>query len=121
MAMAAALLVMVFSAHSSAAELFFNAQPRHDRWNWGYCAPPYPPACIDALAKAPKDRADCEKTVERYVASVFVYRGCLAAETERAVREANHVLQSMKCPKDPRYCYDLPQPNASSVGNSRRR
>ena len=115
-ATAGALLLMVFSAHSSASELFSNAQARDDRWSWGYCPPPYPPACVDTLAELPKDRAACEKAVDAYVASVFAYRTCLAAETERAVREVNSVLQIVKCPKDRRYCYNLPQAGASSEG-----
>jgi hypothetical protein len=92
-----------------------GAQAGDDRWGLSYCPPPYPPACVEATAKtsniSPRDRLACEQAVERYVASVFAYRVCLSGEMERAVREANRVLQIMKCPKDKRYCYDLPQPD----------
>ncbi len=90
-----------------------NAQAGDDRWNWGYCAPPYPPACAGAPARTPKDRLSCDQSVEQYIASVFRYRACLASETERAVREANRVLQITRCPKDKRYCFDLPQVDPS--------
>ena len=118
---AATLLLMAFCTPLPAADLFFDAQTRDDRWSWGYCAPPYPPACVDQLSKAPKDRTSCEKEIDSYVANVFRYRGCLSAETERAVREANRVLQIMKCPRDERYCYDLPQAGASSNRSKYRR
>ena len=98
-----------------------SAQAGDDRWGWSYCPPPYPPACVETFAKPPGKTADkpsrerlaCEQTVERYVSSVFAYRVCLTRETERAVREANRVLQILKCPEDKRYCYDLPQPDAA--------
>ncbi|WP_294537458.1 hypothetical protein [uncultured Rhodoblastus sp.] len=98
-----------------------GAKAGDDRWNWSYCPPPYPPACVEVYAKStnktaekasaipPRDRLACEQAVEHYVASVFAYRVCLSGETERAVREANRVLQILKCPIDKRYCYDLPQ------------
>jgi hypothetical protein len=98
-----------------------GAQAGDDRWGWSYCPPPYPPACVETFAKPPgrtpdkpsRERLACEQMVERYVTSVFAYRVCLTGEMERAVREANRVLQILKCPVDKRYCYDLPQPAAS--------
>lgn len=97
-----------------------SAQAGDDRWGWSYCAPPYPPACVETARppgkpsdKPSAERLACQQIVERYVASVFAYRVCLTGETERAVREANRVLQILKCPEDKRYCYDLPQPGSS--------
>ncbi len=85
------------------------AQAGEDRWQWGYCAPPYPPACVGAPAKEAKARKSCEQATEVYVADVFKYRDCLTKEMERAVLEANKVIQAMKCPKDARFCYDASQ------------
>lgn len=100
-----------------------DAQAGDDRWGWRYCSPPYPPACVETSAKAPgkpsDERLACEKAVQSYVASVFAYRVCLAGETERAVREANRVLQTLKCPEDKRYCYDLPPPASSEAQKPR--
>jgi hypothetical protein len=98
-----------------------GAQAGDDRWGWSYCSPPYPPACVETLSrptgktpdKPSRERLACEQLVERYVTSVFTYRVCLNGETERAVREANRILQILKCPVDKRYCYDLPQPGSS--------
>jgi hypothetical protein len=98
-----------------------GAQAGDDRWGWSYCPPPYPPACVETFSKPrektpetpSRERLACERMVERYVTSVFAYRVCLNGETERAVREANRVLQILKCPVDKRYCYDLPQPGSS--------
>jgi hypothetical protein len=81
-------------------------QAGDDRWQWAYCAPPYPPACVGARVKEPKARTSCEQDAEAYVADVFKYRDCLTKEMERAVREANKVIQTLKCPKDARFCYD---------------
>ena len=119
-----AVLVFLHSVLSSAA------QAGDDRFSWSYCAAPYPPACVESSSKAPGanslktsdktsrrnsvlspgERLACEQAVERYVASVFAYRACLSGETERAVREANRIIQIMKCPEDERYCYGLAQP-----------
>jgi hypothetical protein len=85
------------------------ARAGDDRWQWTYCAPPYPPACAEAPAKEGKARTACEQAAEAYVAAVFAYRACLTNEMERAVREANKVIQSLKCPTDARFCYDSPR------------
>ena len=61
----------------------------------------------------------CETDVERYVASVFAYRGCIAAETERAVREANATIRKMRCARDPAFCPQ--QPAELEPAPSRRR
>jgi hypothetical protein len=73
------------------------AQAHEDRSNLGYCPPPYPPGCVDTLSEHPEARPECTKKVEAYVASVFQYRTCLANEIKRAVREANNVLENLKC------------------------
>jgi hypothetical protein len=83
------------------------SQAEDDRWGWGYCAPPYPPACVASPGKGPDARSTCEQDTEIYIASVFKYRECLSKEMERAVLEANHALQRLKCPTDDRFCYDL--------------
>lgn len=76
---------------------------------FGYCAPPTPPSCVEATADASEKKLKaCEADVERYVASVFVYRGCIAAETERAVREANATIRKMRCARDPNFCPQAP-------------
>lgn len=80
-----------------------------DRWQWAYCAPPYPPACVGATAREPQARTSCEQAADAYVTEVFKYRDCLTKEMERAVREANKVIQTLKCPKDARFCYNSPR------------
>lgn len=73
--------------------------------HFGYCAPPVPPSCVNRVADAGEKKLKaCEADVERYVASVFAYRGCIAAETERAVREANLTIRKMRCARDPNFC-----------------
>lgn len=73
--------------------------------HFGYCAPPVPPSCVNRVADAGEKKLKaCEEDVERYVASVFAYRGCIAAETERAVREANLTIRKMRCVRDPNFC-----------------
>lgn len=76
---------------------------------FGYCAPPTPPACVETTNEASEKKLKaCEADVERYVASVFAYRGCIAAETERAVREANATIRKMRCARDPNFCPQAP-------------
>ncbi|MFT4096570.1 MAG: hypothetical protein QM651_05565 [Rhodoblastus sp.] len=78
--------------------------------HFGYCAPPTPPSCVNAMTDAGEKKLKaCEQDVERYVASVFAYRGCIAAETERAVREANATIRKMRCVRDPSFCPQLPE------------
>jgi|GEM_PF-3065942 len=95
----AAVLPIVSSLAAKAGE---------DRWQWAYCAPPYPPACVGAPAKEAKARLSCERAADAYVADVFKYRDCLNKEMQRAVLEANKVIQTLKCRKDARFCYDTP-------------
>ena len=83
-----------------------DAAETHSRF--GFCAPPFAPPCADARAPTVAERKRCEAETERYVASVFAYRGCLAAETERAVREANATIRKMRCARDPGFCPQAP-------------
>ena len=85
-----------------------GAQAHEEPRSWGYCPPPYPPDCVDTLRKNPETSANCEREVEAYVASVFNYRACLASESERAVREANHVTQNLRCIMDTTSCRQGP-------------
>lgn len=82
---------------------------------FGYCAPPFPPPCADNNRMTPAELSRCEADGERYVASVFAYRGCLAAETERAVREANAAIRKLRCARDPNLCAEpAPQPESKA-------
>lgn len=74
-----------------------SAKATDDRWGLGYCPPPYPPPCVARLDGTLETAVSCGKDVEAYVASVFRYRECVSSETERAVREANRIIQSLKC------------------------
>lgn len=71
---------------------------------FGYCPPPTPPACVATAARKPNALVTCEQEVERYVATVFAYRACMAAETERAVRESNEIIRKMRCAREPANC-----------------
>ncbi|MDR3450065.1 MAG: hypothetical protein P4M15_10040, partial [Alphaproteobacteria bacterium] len=68
-----------------------------DRWGWNYCAPPYPPTCVEHLGPKKSSEEACAKLVQLYITSVFAYRECQSRELERAVLEANHVSSAMKC------------------------
>ncbi len=71
---------------------------------FGFCPPPLPPKCASALSAGRGNVETCASEVESYVAFVFRYRACLAAEMERAVRQANDTIQAVKCAKDPAFC-----------------
>lgn len=60
---------------------------------FNFCAPPLRPPCIDATAAADA----CDAEVQAFIKTVFRYRECLEKETQRAVREANDVLEAWKC------------------------
>ncbi|HUO53936.1 MAG TPA: hypothetical protein VMU18_04295 [Rhodoblastus sp.] len=83
-----------------------SAQGRtvEDRWGWDYCAPPYPPECLESARATRKIDAICRTAVDTYVANVVRYRTCLAGELERAMREANDVIDSAKCLTDKANC-----------------
>lgn len=90
--------------------------------HFNYCAPPTPPSCVEAVVDASEKRLKaCETDVERYVASVFAYRGCIAAETERAVREANATIRKMRCARDPAFCpQQSPEPAPAKAKKKRK-
>ena len=71
---------------------------------FGYCAPPLPPACVGSSEQGGASSPSCRAEADAYVASVFKYRGCLAAEMERAVREANTVIGFIRCASDRTLC-----------------
>ncbi len=75
-----------------------------DRWGLGYCPPPYPPACVARTGQTLQKNVACGREVEAYVASVFRYRECVSIETERAVREANRIIQALKCAQGEEPC-----------------
>ncbi|KAF2990493.1 hypothetical protein MJC1_02255 [Methylocystis sp. MJC1] len=60
---------------------------------FNFCAPPLRPPCIDA----PVANDACDAEVQAFIKTVFRYRECLEKETQRAVREANDVLEAWKC------------------------
>lgn len=72
--------------------------------HFGYCSPPVPPACVAELEPARPPSPSCKGEVESYVALVFKYRVCLAAEMERAVREANVTIEAIRCAIDRAAC-----------------
>ena len=84
------------------------------RGGFGFCAAPFAPPCIDRRGQTPAQIKICEGETERYVASVFAYRGCLAVETERAVREANGAIQKMRCARNKASC----APPAEATGDA---
>ncbi len=85
-----------------AASARAETQSPHSRFD--FCAPPLPPSCVAALSHDKRRLAECERETERYVAMVFSYRACLAAETERAVTEANDAIRKVRCARDGRFC-----------------
>ena len=102
----APLVAALFCVSASAPQAA-RAQTAFNRF--GYCAPPTPPSCVETTNDASEKKLKaCEADVERYVASVFAYRGCIAAETERAVREANATIRKMRCARDPGFCPQAP-------------
>lgn len=61
-----------------------------------HCAPPFRPPCIDT-AETEKEIAACEAEMQAYIATVFKYRACIDAESQRAVRDANDAIETWKC------------------------
>ena len=64
-----------------------------------YCAPAFPPPCIDAADTYDNgDRARaCINAVSRYSVGVSAYRACLLQETYRTLLEANKILKRFDC------------------------
>lgn len=70
---------------------------------FAFCIAPTPPACIDA-ARSKADKTACEDLVDRYVKTVFQYRACLDAETQRAVLQSNDALDRWRCRRNGAQC-----------------
>jgi hypothetical protein len=68
-----------------------------------YCAPPYRPPCVAETVQG-KSMSACDEEAQAYIASVFRYRECLEAESERAVREANETVEAWKCKRSRKEC-----------------
>lgn len=68
-----------------------------------FCAPPTRPACVDKVDAEP---ISCDNEVQAYTATVFKYRECLEVESERAVRDANDVIETWKCRTGKKACRD---------------
>jgi hypothetical protein len=96
LAMSAAAVIL-FCAHALADEPAIPSR-------FDYCAPPFTPACVGSAFRNSEELARCEADTERYVAMVFAYRNCLAAQTERVVREANETIRKMRCAHNPASC-----------------
>ncbi len=58
------------------------------------CIPPSRPACIKDI-KGGK-AGSCDPKVKAFLAAVVIYRDCLEREVQRAVRDANDVVDQMK-------------------------
>jgi hypothetical protein len=65
--------------------------------HFGFCSAPTPPSCVKDISPGSAQIEPCQQDAERYVAAVFAYRTCLAAEMERAVREANTTIEAIRC------------------------
>jgi hypothetical protein len=64
---------------------------------FGLCVAPTPPVCIHASLKKKNDRDECTRITNGYISLVFAYRACLSVEMERAVREANETITTLRC------------------------
>jgi hypothetical protein len=65
----------------------------------GYCAPPYPPECIedDSTYKDERHADDCKINIAHFLASAAAYRLCLQREIARAIFDANAAVDRFKC------------------------
>lgn len=68
-----------------------------------YCVAPFPPDCVKAPVRS-DSHDECETRVQAYVASVFRFRECVEAESEREVRRANEVLDQWRCKGSRKEC-----------------
>ncbi|HYA80399.1 MAG TPA: hypothetical protein VED87_05670 [Methylocystis sp.] len=73
---------------------------------FAFCVAPAPPACID-VARTKPERTACEKLVSVCVRSVYQYRACLEAETQRAVLQSNDALDRWRCRRNGAPCPGL--------------
>lgn len=90
-----------------AGALIFSGAPAfaEDYYSPGFtlCKIPFRPPCATAKLKA-KQAAACEDDMQAYVLSVFRYRACQEAATERAVRDANDYIDAWKCKRGEKDC-----------------
>ena len=85
-----------------------HAEPlQQDRWGFNFCSPPYPPACVDAAGAGPEQTAACSREVRMFVSLVFAYRNCQSRELQRAIAEANRVIDAFECRTGKKPC-ELP-------------
>lgn len=68
-----------------------------------FCVTPYPPDCVKAPLTA-QTHDQCEAQVQAYIASVFHFRECIEAESEREVRRANELLDQWRCKVSKKEC-----------------
>jgi hypothetical protein len=88
------LILLIFWATAAGSK-----SPEVGRVGFGFCAPPYPPRCVD-VPQVYTDAArvsSCEVEITRYTASTLAYRACLLREAERAVLETNSIIDRFKC------------------------
>lgn len=86
------LLIVVFGLAPSAPDSAYAQSST----GFTFCAAPHRPACVSANANELSAEA-CDLEVKSYIAMVFRYRECLEAESERAVRESNDVIDHWRC------------------------
>lgn len=58
------------------------------------CVRPSRPACVKNIKRG--KAGTCEVKINAFIAAVVVYRDCLEQEVQRAVREANDIVDQMK-------------------------
>lgn len=69
---------------------------------FNFCVAPPRPACVFETSN--RAAGACDREVEAYVGVVFRYRECLEAESERAVRESNDVIDHWRCRQNGERC-----------------
>jgi len=92
-------MIRVLSPVGFVLLLGLAAAPAHSEeyaQGFTHCAPPFRPPCIDT-AETEEEIAACENAMQAYIATVFKYRACIDAESQRAVRDANDAIEAWKC------------------------
>jgi hypothetical protein len=64
-----------------------------------YCTPPLSPSCIqrEETYKEPANTEACQKEIDEYINEALRYRTCLEEQIERAVKNANDIVDNFKC------------------------